>query len=498
MNSKKPVRSKTPIWRSPWMWAAVLLILGGGAAGWFYWGKNALAQSTGTAQTTTRTATVSSGDLTLSASGSGTLQAGQSVDLSFSTKGTVAELNVKVGDTVKAGQVLASLSKSASLDANLSAAQLGLLQAKNAISDLQTNANVNLAQAYQNLLKAQTTYDSAVTAEQRTVGARCSSDVVGRYKEALDNATTKFDDLSTRDNGSQAWTIAKYDLATATANYNYCAAYTDTEKTSAKSTTAVAQATLKNAETTYNTLKTAAGVDPSALALAEVKLKNAENQVAKAQSELDGITLKAPLAGKIIYLAASKGAIVDTVKFITIADLSKPMIQVSVDEADMDKLAAGATAQVTFDALPEQVFSGTVTSVDPQLTTSGQYRVTKGYIALDDNAVKAVANLPLGLNATVNIISQEAKGVLLVPVGVLKSQGNAQYTVLLKGSTGQFTQTSVTIGLKDSTSAEITSGLKQGDVVSLGTISISSSSTTTTNGAVMPMDGGAGGPPPGP
>jgi HlyD family secretion protein len=213
---------------------------------------------------------------------------------------------------------------------------------------------------------------------------------------------------------------------------------------------------------------------------------------------LDGITLKAPLAGKIIYLAASKGAIVDTVKFITIADLSKPMIQVSVDEADMDKLAAGATAQVTFDALPEQVFSGTVTSVDPQLTTSGQYRVTKGYIALDDNAVKAVANLPLGLNATVNIISQEAKGVLLVPVGVLKSQGNAQYTVLLKGSTGQFTQTSVTIGLKDSTSAEITSGLKQGDVVSLGTISISSSSTTTTNGAVMPMDGGAGGPPPGP
>ena len=504
MSMKKPNRLKQPFWRSPVLWGLLVLLIAGSAGGWFFWGKDLLTKSSSTTTASAvRTTAVTKGNVLVSASGSGTLQAGQSVDLTFSIMGTVGEVNVKVGDTVKTGQVLASLVKSSSLEANVSSAQLALLQDKNAVTDLQTNADVNLAQAYQDYLSAQTSYSAAVTAETRTAGARCSKEVVERYKEAYDQAATKLDDLTTRDNGSQAWTIAKYDYATASANYTYCASYTDAEKASAKSTTAVVGAALKNAETTYNTLKTAAGVDPTALNLAEVKLKNAQTQLAKAQEDLAGLTLTAPIDGKVVYLAAGTGAIVDKVKFITIASVTKPVIQVSVDEADLDKLAVGNAAEVVFDALPEQVFNGTVTTVNPQLTQSGQYRVTTGTIELDATAVTAVQNLPLGLSATVTIVSKEVKDVLIVPVAAIKSLGKSQYAVMLKGADGTLKQTSVTVGLQNTSNAEITSGLKQGDRVGsifdqTGTTSSSSSkssSTQNSNAGGMPLDGG--GPPPG-
>jgi len=194
---------------------------------------------------------------------------------------------------------------------------------------------------------------------------------------------------------------------------------------------------------------------------------------------------------------------VDATKFITIAAVDQPTVTVSVDEADMDKLALGNSAEITFDALPEEVFSGKVVQVDPQMTTSGQYRVAKGLIQLDASSAKTIQALPLGLSATITVISQEAKNVLLVPVTALKSLGSQQYAVMIKGSDGQLKLQTVTVGIQDSTSAEITSGLKEGDQVSTGTVqartsssSTKSSTQTDTGGMMVPPDGGGAPPAP--
>jgi HlyD family secretion protein len=135
-----------------WIFVLILLVVAAGGAGWyFYMGPGSVSAKT--AKTASgpdyHTTTIKQGSITISASGSGTYTAGSSIDLSFSTRGTVASLKVKAGDTVKAGQELAKLSNTASLEAAVASAQLQVLQNQKALDDLQQNASVSLAQSFQ-------------------------------------------------------------------------------------------------------------------------------------------------------------------------------------------------------------------------------------------------------------------------------------------------------------------------------------------------------------
>ncbi len=474
MRSSKRVASKRTIWQRPVTWVViVVLLLGGG--GWYLAGMPGnpfIKQVSAAATPAYYTTTVRRGSIQISASGSGTLVASQSVDLNFSTSGTVSELNVKLGDKVTAGQELAKLGNAENLQANVASAQLALVQAQQALNTLRQNPQVSLAQAFQTMINAQQTYDTALTNDQRTSYARCSKEVNTQTALALSNAEQKLSDLTQRNYGSDLWIAAKGAYDTALANYNYCIAFTPDEKTSAASALDVAKVTLQQAQQNYNTLKAGNGIDPNQLALDQAKLTQAQTQLAQAQNELAGITLTAPMSGTITYLTANKGAMVGTGKFITISDVSHPTIQVSLDEADLDKLKVGSAVQVIFDAMPDQVLTGTITQVQPQLVTSGNVQVAQGLAELDETSAKAVENLPLGLNATITVIDKQANNVLLVPLQALRDLGGGQYGVFVQGSDGQLQLRLVQVGLQDSTNAQIVSGLNAGEVVSTGTAQV--------------------------
>jgi len=486
--------------RSKKVWLVVIiLLLAGSGATWYFFVRTSVASADTTTKTGTETftATVRRGDIRVSASGSGTLVTSQSMNLSFSTSGTVAELNVKVGDQVTKGEVLARLGSADDLEANIASLQLQLLEAQKTLTDLQQNANVTLAQAYQDWVTAQATYNDAVTAAQRTALARCSQAVNTKYKAALDRAKEKLAKINPADYGSEAWLDAQNDYDTALANYNYCIGYTTTEKTDAQATLEVAKTAMDQAEQKYNTLKVASGIDPTELAVAEAAVKQVKIQLDQAQKDLEGITLTAPIDGKVTYLAANKGEIVDTSKYLTIVDVNHLNVDISVDETDMDKLVVGSPVTVVFDALPDQTFSGKVTQVDPEMTSSGQYRVATGVVELNGDAVKALQKVPLGLNATVTIINKESKNALLVPVTALKNLGDQGYAVMVVGSDGQLKLKTVQVGIKDTANVEILSGLKEGDLVSTGTAQTKASSSTSTGnssggvpGGFQPPDGG--------
>jgi multidrug efflux pump subunit AcrA (membrane-fusion protein) len=76
----------------------------------------------------------------------GRLQPVNSMDQSFSTPGQVAEVLVKDGDTVKAGQVLARLSVAPEAQTVLARARQELLAAQQALDGLKTSADLHLAQ----------------------------------------------------------------------------------------------------------------------------------------------------------------------------------------------------------------------------------------------------------------------------------------------------------------------------------------------------------------
>lgn len=473
MNSKKIVSRRQSKRRTGRILAGLLIVLLVGLGSAYYTGYPPFlfGKPAATTGPDYHTATVRRGSIAISAAGTGVLVAGQSVDLSFSARGAVSELNVKPGDTVTAGEVLARMSNTQSLDAAVASDQLTLLQDQQALAALQQNAGVSLANAYLNLIKAQQTYDDALASEQRDVYARCSDAVNTKYKSQLDAATEKLQKIiKSGGYGTDPWINAQNNYQQALANYNYCIAYTPAEKTQYSASLQVAQVSLQQAQNTYNVLNVSKGVDPNALSLAEAKINQDQAQLAQDQQNQKGTTLTAPFNGTVTFVASGVGSMVDTSTFMTISDLSHPTLNISIDETDLSKLTAGSNAEVVFDALPDQTFTGKVTQVDPQLTTSGQYQVATGVVALDPSAASALRTLPIGLNATVTIIDQQAKNALIVPLSAVRDLGGGQYGVFVAGRNGQLQLRFVQVGIKNSTDAQIVSGLQAGEMVSTGQI----------------------------
>src|SRR5665213_546066 len=102
------------------------------------------------------------GNVQESVTSSGSIDSNEDVSLSFQNSGTVASLDVAVGDPVSAGQVLASLDNS-SLEAQLEGANADVEAAQANLNSLQNGATSQTLAVYaQGVSTASTTLSTAV------------------------------------------------------------------------------------------------------------------------------------------------------------------------------------------------------------------------------------------------------------------------------------------------------------------------------------------------
>ncbi|WP_345319554.1 biotin/lipoyl-binding protein [Candidatus Villigracilis proximus] len=159
-----------------WMIAVVALLVIGGSVAYY----QMTAVDTETATTDTLQTTVArKSDLILYASGTGTLIAVDEVDLGFTTSGQVNKINVKVGDTVKAGDVLATI--------NDSSTQIKYIQAKRTLLELTSVASV--AAAEEAVAAAQTEVVTAVNQVSYLI-----SPAVYYWETEVESATLKLEE----------------------------------------------------------------------------------------------------------------------------------------------------------------------------------------------------------------------------------------------------------------------------------------------------------------
>lgn len=452
-----------------WWMSAVIILVAGGVAAYFLLFAEPDATASASEEPALQTTKVRSGDLRVSTTGSGSLAAGTEVDLAFASSGTVGTLAVSVGDEVEEGQLLAALADTSQLQATLAQKQLAYLQAQQALDSLYENTGLITAEAYQAVVEAQTAYDDAVYASQRTDYARCSQTVNTRNTASYERAKEELERLTECCGDSDEWIEAKNVYDTAYANWVYCSAYTDEEVVEYDAELAVAKAVLEAAKESLAELQQNDGIDSDEIALAQAELEVAKTNLQTAEDDLDGATLMAPISGTVISIDAGVGEAVSTSTFITLANMDSLQVVVYVDETDLDQLQLGQSTEIVFDAFPDDMFTGEIVQVEPELTVSGGYNLAAGLSSLNIDETNSSIRLLLSSNATVEVIGGDVQDALLVSVEALRDLGG-EYSVFVQDDNGELTMRIVEVGLIDYTYAEILSGLEEGEVVSTGIV----------------------------
>ena len=460
--------------KKKWLMILAIIVLASGAA-------FAGVQLTQNGETTEeveeaplQTSKVRSGDLLISTTGTGTLMAGDEADLSFSTSGTVAALHVVVGDVVENGTELAGLEDIESLQTDLLTKELALYKAQQAVDDLEDNAAATLAEARLTLANAKDTLGDAQSDIKLDGMERCDEETLAAYYDEYMYLEDELAKLGTGGTDTNYYLTVisplKVERDSAYATYMYCAGFTDYEIEESQANLAIAEAEMDTAQEYVDLLTENNGIDPDELALAQNALDSAQVSYNQAKKEVEGAVLQAPFDGTIMSIDGDEGDSVGTSTFITIADLANPVIELYIDETDMDMIDVGYKIEIEFDALPDLIFKGEVTNVEPALESSQGYSLVKAWASVDLNSTAQNINLLEGMAATVEVIGGSATDALLVPVEALRDLGDGEYAVFVVGDDGEPKLQMVEIGLMDYTYAEVLSGLEMGDEVTTGIV----------------------------
>ena len=459
-------------WRTVVIVLAALIVAGGGYA---YYARTQQAQAT--AEPELQTSTVRRGDIVISATGSGDLIAARTMDLGFRTSEQVSEVLVEVGEHVEEGEVLAKVDDTAArIDLAQADLNLQALTGAQAVAD----AQAALADAQAGLKDANYKW------QVNQPGHRATSDTLVFAQAQLDIAQSQYESAQ-EDYDSQAWRssddpsrvaaanklgTARSAYYTALGNVNwYKGKPTEIEEAQLEAAVAQAEAKVASAhayfnELTGNTTAEDATASPSQELL---QLRQAKLNVESAETELEATQIVAPISGTVTSLELIVGGESGTGSALTLADLSQPTLNVYLDESDLTMVTVGNEAEIVFDAYPDLTLIGQVTEVYPELVTFEGVSAVQIIIELDAKDPALPEQLPVGLGATVDVISARATNVLLVSVDALRELSAGQYGVFVVED-GQLKLRTVEVGLMDLTSAEIVSGLEEGEIVSTGVV----------------------------
>ena len=187
-----------------------------------------------------------------------------------------------------------------------------------------------------------------------------------------------------------------------------------------------------------------------------------------AEYNLEATKLIAPFNGTVTTLDSSVGNMVNGESVMTLSNLDQPYaLDAYLDAEDWGEIKDGYEVEVSFDILPDQIFKGVVTNIDPTLDTSSANKDLVHISARLDDAI--AYDLPSGAAASVDVIGGRAENAILVPVEALHEIGDGQYTLFVMQN-GKLRLHEIQVGLQDLTKAEIISGLNAGDIVTTGVV----------------------------
>ena len=231
---------------------------------------------------------------------------------------------------------------------------------------------------------------------------------------------------------------------------------------------------------------------------AQASLEQAQSSLDSTQDTYDDYTITAPISGTVIKKSYKVGDKVQNGSsasaLAVIYDMSSVTFQMNIDELDISNVKTGQTVEVTADAFENEKFSGKVTNISLEGTSSNGVTYYPVTVTLDE-----VGGLLPGMNVDGVIIVDSVENALAVPADALQ-RGNLVYVKDDSVTEAQgrvpagFREVKVGTGLISSDYVEIVSGdLQEGDVVYVAKSSVNSDSSAMMMPVGKDMPSGGGG-----
>lgn len=191
----------------------------------------------------------------------------------------------------------------------------------------------------------------------------------------------------------------------------------------------------------------------------------------QAETGLAALEIRAPHHGILLYDTNWRGEKPEVGRMVfpgeklgSIPDLSLQHVKLQVIEQEAVGLAIDQQVQFRLIAQPEQVLEGRIHSVG-QVAQSRERRDPRRYIEVIVTPGEQQAFFLPGAKVRAEILANTIAGVIAIPLQAIFSSDDGLY--VWKQHSGTLQRRQVTLGAKSLTHAEVTTGLKAGDRISL-------------------------------
>ena len=407
------------------------------------------------------------GNIVQTVTGTGQVSATNQLSITSQVSGTIQSINVKVGQHVSAGDLIATIDPTNALN-SLNSAKLALAKLTQApkTTDL-SNAQNSVNQSYgssvnaissafitlqtvipglNTLLYGQGTFLSDQQSSYLTSTAQADRLQAGM---AFDRANTEYTNVIAEYKNltrqSSTSTITQVLADTYALTKNVANALQDCQNTITFITTTQPDYLAKDAGTAQTNVTTwlnSVSSDVSSLLSAQTSIASSQNTLInlvtgtdpldvqsaqltlnQAEQTYSNYFIRAPFDGVIgllpasVYGQASNGTSIATI----ISD--QKIATLSLNEVDASTVKVGDPVSLTFNAINNFTATGTVSEVDLVGTVSSG--VVSYGVKVSINTTDARINPGMSVNAI--ITTNEIDGVLIVPSSAVKSQGNQNY-----------------------------------------------------------------------
>ena len=445
----------------------ILLIIGTGGVFFF---RNAIGGATSMVSVkSSDCGYVKKRDLVKYVSMSGSVSGSDNVSIRGESDLQVKKLNVKVGDTVKKGDVLCEFDSA------------------------QLKEKYNSLKASSEKAQGASEHDHALNERNLTEAKKAKEDAVKKAQDEIENSKKRRDQAYEDYNNM----VDEYNSLIIEADHAYeemvAASGDDAEAKKARWESLLERAGKIGdaADELHAKLPSYEDAIPAAKQAYEDAIKNGDAAIQKAQDVLDSekfkadssdaekelkelqekidrCIVKAPKDGVITQLNVAVGSVPSSSTIMSLANASQLVISGKVNESDILRISEDMPAEIKTSATGEKVISGKVKRIE-RIISSDEKDPSEGYtveVSIDEED----SELLIGMSASVKIILDRCNDALSVPYDAVIGGDNDGYYVFIATSTSKgeyvISKRKITKGFDGDYYLEVTSGnLNENDIV---------------------------------